>query len=69
MTMKLVNRARKQGVPVTLGVWKYMCHVFTFLWGFIPEGEESMEFACRWLNAQQEQQKQPKLLPIEEEEQ
>jgi acetyl esterase/lipase len=49
MTMEFVNRARTEGVHVTVGVWKYMCHVFSFFWGFVPEGRQSMEFACNWL--------------------
>jgi monoterpene epsilon-lactone hydrolase len=49
MTIELVNRARAQGVPVTLGVWKYMCHVFSFLWGFVPEAQISMDFVCQWI--------------------
>ncbi|KAL3928316.1 MAG: hypothetical protein SGBAC_012701 [Bacillariaceae sp.] len=49
MTMEVVRRAREDGVSVTVGIWKYMCHVFTFLWGFIPEGKQSMEFACSWI--------------------
>ncbi|GAX13446.1 hypothetical protein FisN_34Lh052 [Fistulifera solaris] len=50
----LVNAARSYGVPVTLGVWKYMCHVFTFLSSFVPEGEESMQFFIEWLKEQQQ---------------
>ena len=61
MTIKLVNRAREQGVPVTVGAWKYMCHVFTFLWGFVPEGQASMDFVCRWLNNAQQQEKERQL--------
>ena len=53
MTMEMVNRARNQGVDVTVGVWKYMCHVFSFLWGFVPEGRHSMLFVSNWLNQQQ----------------
>lgn len=53
----LVNAARSYGVPVTLGVWKYMCHVFTFLSSFVPEGEESMQFFMDWLKEQQQQAK------------
>mmetsp|Transcript_20222 Transcript_20222/g.49598 ORF Transcript_20222/g.49598 Transcript_20222/m.49598 type:complete len:475 (+) Transcript_20222:69-1493(+) len=49
MTMEVVNQARKDGVSVTVGIWKYMCHVFTFFWGFIPEGKQSMDFACNWI--------------------
>lgn len=52
MTIQMVNRARSQGVPVTLGLWKYMCHVFSFLWGFVPEGQLSMDFACEWIRQQ-----------------
>jgi acetyl esterase/lipase len=56
MTIAMVNRARAQGVPVTVGVWKYMCHVFSFLWGFAPEGRLSMDFVCQWIVEQQQQQ-------------
>jgi acetyl esterase/lipase len=49
MTMEMVNKARNEGVPVSVGVWKYMCHVFSFLWGFVPESKQSMEFVCNWL--------------------
>lgn len=51
----LVNAARSYGVPVTLGVWKYMCHVFTFLSSFVPEGEESMHFFMDWLKEQKKE--------------
>ena len=55
-TCQLVNNARQANpsLDVTIGVWKYMCHVFTFFWGFIPEGRDSMALACQWLNEQQE---------------
>jgi acetyl esterase/lipase len=53
MTIAMVDRARAQGVPVTLGVWKYMCHVFSLLWGFAPEGRLSMDFVCQWIIEQQ----------------
>ena len=49
MTIELVNRARGEGVSVSLGVWKYMCHVFSLLWGFAPEGELSMNYVCQWI--------------------
>jgi monoterpene epsilon-lactone hydrolase len=51
----LVNKARADGVPVTVGVWKYMCHVFCMLGSFIPEGEQSMQFVYEWLREQQAQ--------------
>ena len=54
----LVNRARQEGVPVTLGVWKFMCHVFPFLSSFIPEGEQATQFAIQWLREQQQQEQQ-----------
>ena len=47
--VKLINKARSQGVSVTVGVWKYMCHVFCLLDSFCPEGQQSMEFACDWI--------------------
>jgi monoterpene epsilon-lactone hydrolase len=49
MTVQLVNRARSDGVKVTLCVFKYMCHVFSFLLGFIPEGRISMELVSAWI--------------------
>ena len=48
-TVLLVNRAREDGVQVTLGVWKFMCHVFCFLSSFVPEGQQSMDFVCDWI--------------------
>jgi len=47
--MLLARRAKEKGVDVTVGVWKYMCHVFQLLCPFIPEGEESFEFMCEWI--------------------
>jgi epsilon-lactone hydrolase len=58
MNVELVNRARAEGVPVTLGVWKYMCHVFGLLWAFVPEGELAMNFVVDWILRQQQRQKQ-----------
>ena len=49
MAVQFINQARTDGVPVTVGCWKYMCHVFSFLNTFIPEGRQSMEFMCAWL--------------------
>mmetsp|Transcript_15116 Transcript_15116/g.25057 ORF Transcript_15116/g.25057 Transcript_15116/m.25057 type:complete len:170 (+) Transcript_15116:1188-1697(+) len=48
-TLVLVNKAREQNVKVTLGVWKYQCHVFLFLAAFCPEGRQAMEFANDWI--------------------
>jgi acetyl esterase/lipase len=53
----VVNKARAAGVPVTVAVWKYMCHVFPFLSGFIPEGEQAMNFVMEWLRRRQQQQR------------
>ncbi|KAL7543596.1 hypothetical protein ACHAWF_007422 [Thalassiosira exigua] len=47
--MTLAKRAEGQGVEVTLGVWKYLCHVFPLLCAFLPEGRESLEFMCGWI--------------------
>jgi acetyl esterase/lipase len=54
MTKLLVNQARRDGVPVTVGIWRYMCHVFSFLNAFIPEGEQSMKFCMEWIRQQQQ---------------
>ena len=48
-TLILVNAARAHGVTVTVGLWKYMCHVWCFLAGFAPEGEQAMNFCCEWI--------------------
>jgi monoterpene epsilon-lactone hydrolase len=55
MTIQLVNNARSDGVKVTVGVWKYMCHVFSFLLGWVPEGRISMDFVVDWLLEQAEE--------------
>jgi len=48
-SMILADRAREKGVDVTVGVWKYMCHVFSLLCPFVPEGQESFDFMCEWI--------------------
>lgn len=48
-TIHLVNEARKQNVNVTLGIWKYQCHVFCFLAAYVPEGRQAMDFANDWI--------------------
>jgi len=47
--MVLAKRAKDQGVDVTVGVWKYMCHVFPLLCPFIPEGRESFDFMLKFV--------------------
>ena len=47
-TIRFIQAARKAGVPVTVGIWKYMCHVFLFFNGFIPEAKQAMNFICTW---------------------
>ena len=56
MTVALINKARNEGVPVTVGCWKYMCHVFSFFNAWIPEGRQSMEFTVAWIRHVMEQQ-------------
>lgn len=55
MTMTLANRARSEGVSVTLLVMKYLCHVFTMMHGFVPEGEIAMNVMVDWIKEQQQQ--------------
>lgn len=45
----LCNRARKEGVKVDLGVWKYMCHVWPVLTAFLPEARSAIDFVCEWI--------------------
>jgi len=47
--MLLAERAKADGVAVTVGVWKYMCHIFPLLCPFIPEGQEGFDFMCDWI--------------------
>jgi epsilon-lactone hydrolase len=54
-TVLLIERARAAGVPVTVGLWKYLCHVFLFLNGFIPEGKQAMDFLSHWYREMQQQ--------------
>jgi len=49
MTIGLVNNARSCGVPVTVALFKYLCHVFPFLWAFVPESKISMDFVVKWI--------------------
>lgn len=47
----LVDRARADGVDCTLGVWKYMCHVFPMLSPFVPEGRQATDFMINWMRS------------------
>jgi len=37
---------------VTIGLWKYMCHVFSMMQAFLPEGKASIEFSKDWIRTQ-----------------
>ena len=45
----LAKRAKAQGCDVSVGCWKYMCHVFPMLCAFIPEGREAFNFMAKWI--------------------
>jgi len=45
----LCNKARRAGVSVDLGVWKYVCHGFPVLPLFLPEGRSAVDFMCKWI--------------------
>ena len=47
-SIRFIHAARSAGVPVTVGLWKYMCHVFLFFNGFIPEARQAMDFISTW---------------------
>ena len=47
--MLLVKRAIDEGVDVSVGAWKYMCHVFPMLCLCISEGRESFQFMSEWI--------------------
>ena len=53
MTIEIVNKARgkRGGSPtdVTIGVWKYMCHVFSMMQALVPEGKASIDFSKEWI--------------------
>ena len=57
-TCLLINRARDASVAVTVGMWRYMCHVWLFLNGFVPEGEQAMDFIVTWIRELQQQEQQ-----------
>ncbi len=46
----LCNNARKDGVDVDLGVWRYMCHVWPVWSGWLPEARQAVDFICDWIN-------------------
>jgi acetyl esterase/lipase len=50
MTIEAANKAREEGCDVTVGVWKYMCHVWPCLQSMIPEGKIAMDFTKRYIN-------------------
>jgi len=54
-TCVLVNRCRAQGTRVTVGLWRYMCHVWVFLNGFTPEGTQAMDFMVEWIRELQKE--------------
>jgi len=47
----MCNKARKAGISVDLGVWKYMCHVWPVLTAFLPEARSAIDFVCDWIDA------------------
>jgi len=51
MTKEIVNKARgsKSPTEVTIGVWKYVCHVFSMMQALLPEGKASIEFSKEWI--------------------
>lgn len=57
MSIEIVNKARRQAsattgnrpTDVTVGVWKHMCHVFSMMQAFLPEGKASIEFVKDWI--------------------
>jgi epsilon-lactone hydrolase len=51
-TCVLMDHARRDGVPVTAGVWRYMAHGWYMLGGLLPEGERALHFASQFIQAQ-----------------
>jgi acetyl esterase/lipase len=56
MTIEIVNMVRRlekkdKTAPsdITIGIWKHMCHVFSMLQAFVPEGKSSIQFAKEWI--------------------
>jgi len=43
------TRSGGSGADITIGVWKHMCHVFSVMQAFLPEGKASIEFAKEWI--------------------
>lgn len=61
MIIEVANKARKKPSPsanggsggkptdVTIGIWKHMCHVFSMMQAFLPEGKASVDFCKEWI--------------------
>ncbi len=57
-SMQLVQALQENHVPVTVGVWKYMFHVFCMIYAYLPEGNEAMQFCLQWIIQQKEEGQQ-----------
>lgn len=46
---RLAERAKKAGIDVTLEIWENMWHVFQSLAAVLPEAEQAIDHAGRWV--------------------
>lgn len=49
-SINLAKKADKQGVDVTLKIWKELWHVFQVTADIVPEAKESLKEICRFIN-------------------
>lgn len=52
-TITLIHHLQKTNIDVTVGYYRYMCHVWCFYHGLIPEGQHSMNLMAKWFREQQ----------------
>jgi epsilon-lactone hydrolase len=52
------NHGKHHDIDITIGYYRYMCHVWLFYHGFLPEGRHAMQLLATWLR----EQRQPSLV-------
>lgn len=53
-TIRLIHQLQAADADITVGYYRYMCHVWSFYHGFLPEGQHAMQLMARWLRSQQQ---------------
>lgn len=53
-TISLIHKLQATKTDVTIAYYRYMCHVWCFYHGVLPEGQHAMEFMAKWFREQQQ---------------